>query len=194
MAPDFHLASRSPRRQALLTALGYRYAVQAADIDETPVPGEAPAAFARRMAVGKARAAAAALPPGSRVLAADTDVALAGEILGKPADEAQAVAMLRRLSGAVHEVHSAVALLAGGQLTVAQTLTRVEFATVSEAAARAYWASGEPRDKAGGYAIQGRGGRWVRRIEGSPSGVVGLPLAETVALLAAVGIEPEGGA
>jgi len=186
MTSTLYLASRSPRRSALLTALGYRCCLCPADIDETPLPGEAPKAFAQRMAIAKAQAAVVA----GVVLAADTDVSIDGEILGKPADEAHALSMLMRLSGRGHEVHSAVAVRLGDRLETVQTVTEVVFGQISEADARTYWRSGEPADKAGAYAIQGGAARWVREIHGSYTGVVGLPLYEAEQLLHRFGVSP----
>lgn len=187
MNPDFDLASRSARRVQLLRDAGLRFDCRPADIDETPLADEAPEAFARRMALGKAEAAFAqsGLRP---CLGADTDVALEGRILGKPRDAQDGQAMLLALAGRRHQVHSAVALVGAGIREVVATCTDVVFGPVSPAQAQAYWDSGEPADKAGGYAIQGRAARWVREVHGSYTGVVGLPLAETLDLLARHGI------
>lgn len=193
MPIDFYLASRSPRRVEMLRALGYRFESLPADIDETPRPGESPAAFARRMAEGKARAAAAlAGLPQPLVLGADTDVSIDGVILGKPADRAHALAMLARLSGRSHWVCSAVVLVGPARCETVETLTEVVMGPIEPQEAEAYWASGEPADKAGAYAIQGLAARWIQEIHGSYSGVVGLPLLETVALLKRFGIHPAG--
>jgi septum formation protein len=182
-----HLASASPRRRELLAQCGIeavRLAVPA--IDESPLPDEAPRELVLRLALAKARAGVAALggAPGL-VLGADTEVALEGRVFGKPYDEAAGVAMLAALAGRVHEVLSAVALCDAvtGWTATRLSVSRVRFGPISAAAARAYWASGEPADKAGGYAIQGRGSAFVERLEGSYSGVVGLPLFETLELL-----------
>jgi septum formation protein len=185
----FYLASRSPRRLQLLAQVGLFPQVLPMDVDETPRAGQSPADFAVATALAKARAAAATgvtVP----VLGADTDVALDGRILGKPRDSADAQAMLRALSDRWHEVYSAVAVVAGQRAETRLTVTRVQFGTVSAAAAADYWNTGEPADKAGAYAIQGRAARWVRAIEGSYSGVVGLPLYETCELLQRFGIRP----
>lgn len=181
------LASQSPRRRTMLAELGFHFDVAAADIDETPVAKESGADFARRMAESKARALAR---PATVVLAADTDVALDGVILGKPSGREHALEMLQALSGRSHHVHSAVAAMREGTMDIVQTTTRVDMAVIPRVEAEAYWASGEPADKAGGYAIQGYAARWVRSIEGSISGVVGLPMVETVELLRRFGIEP----
>ena len=176
--PDFCLGSASPRRRALLAAQGYRFCVQASDVDEAIAPRPAEA-FVRELARRKAEAVFLARGGDLPVLGADTIVAVDGDLLGKPGDRATTAAMLRRLSGREHVVLSGVALLsADGAETVVST-TRVQMAPWSEADIDRYWASGEPADKAGAYAIQG-----------SHSGVVGLPLVETRALLAAAGIRP----
>jgi len=171
----------------MLAGLGFHFDVAAANIDETPYPNETGADFARRMAQGKAHALARS---STVVLAADTDVELDGAILGKPRDRAHALDMLQALSGRSHHVHCALAALRDDAIEVVQTDTRVDMAVIPRAEAEAYWASGEPADKAGAYAIQGFAARWVRRIEGSISGVVGLPLVETVELLHRFGVEP----
>lgn len=188
MQPQLYLASRSPRRQELLRQVGLRFAVVAADVDERRRPDQTPADYALAMALAKARAAQppAALP----VLGADTDVVIDGEILGKPSDRAQALDMLRRLAGRTHEVYSGVAAVQDGRAATALSVTRVTFGAISAAQAQAYWSTGEPADKAGAYAIQGVGAQFVREIHGSYSGVVGLPLYETLGLLRAFGIEP----
>lgn len=166
------LASASPRRAELLRAAGIPFEVIVADIDERPAPGEAPEPYARRMAMSKARAV---IPKagGRPVLAADTVVVVDGDILGKPADPADATRMLTRLAGRTHEVLTAVTL--GAHTVVARTT--VEFAPLSAAEIASYVASGEPMDKAGAYGIQGLASRFISRIEGSYSNVVGLPVA-----------------
>lgn len=188
--PQFVLASRSPRRRDLLQAAGYRFLVDSADLDETPLPAESPEQLALRLARAKAQALAARREDGLPVLAADTDVALDGEILGKPRDREHGIALLLKLSGRSHQVSSAVALAVRGRCDTLLCITEVEFGTISASAAADYWASGEPADKAGGYAIQGLGARWVRAIRGSYTSVVGLPLLQTCELLAAHGIHP----
>jgi septum formation protein len=190
-APRFYLASRSPRRVEMLRALGYRFDCLPADVDETPLPDEAPVAFAARMALAKARSAAARAEWPLPVIGADTDVSVAGRILGKPADQRDALAMLAALSGRSHQVCSAVAIVHGEQTLQALSVTDVLFGDVSADDALAYWNSGEPADKAGAYAIQGGAARWVREIRGSYTGVVGLPLFETCELLTRLGIHPE---
>jgi septum formation protein len=174
--------------------MGYRFERIAADVEEQPQPGEAPDRYAVRIARAKALAGARMLPAGAVVLGADTDVVLDGAILGKPHGEADALRMLAALSGRAHQVFSAVAVARGDRLESTLSVTEVRFGEISAARARAYWSSGEPAGKAGAYAIQGRGARFVREIHGSYSGVVGLPLYETCALLEAFGIEPAGSA
>lgn len=188
MSAQLYLASRSPRRAQLLEQLGLRFEALPADVPEQPAPGQSPADYALSIALAKARAAARHAPLPLPVLGADTDVAVDGAILGKPRDRADALAMLARLSGRSHEVCSAVAVVAGGREETALSVTRVHFGAISPEAAAAYWESGEPADKAGAYAIQGGAARWVRRIEGSYSGVVGLPLYETCELLQRFGV------
>jgi septum formation protein len=188
MSAQLYLASRSPRRAQFLEQLGLRFETLPADVPEQPARGQAPADYALATALAKARAAGVVAPLTLPVLGADTDVSIEGEILGKPRDRDDALAMLARLSQRTHEVCSAVVLLAGGRAETALSVTRVSFGAISLAEAEAYWASGEPADKAGAYAIQGRAARWVRRIEGSYSGVVGLPLYETCELLRKAGV------
>jgi septum formation protein len=181
------LASASPRRVALLTQVGLVFLVRAPDIDESRLPGESAADMVQRLALAKARRVAQGetLP----VLAADTAVAIDGVLLGKPAGPAEGLAMLTRLSGRTHDVLTAVALVHAARSEVRLSHSRVSFRTITRAEAEAYWASGEPFDKAGSYGIQGIGGIFAERIEGSYSGIVGLPLAETEALLQAFGVD-----
>jgi len=188
VSAQLYLASRSPRRQELLRQVGLRFEVVAADVDERRQPGQSPADYAVAMALGKARAARVAQP--LPVLGADTDVVIDGEILGKPRGRDEALAMLARLAGRTHEVYSGVALVLGDRAETALSVTRVSFGPVTPAQAAAYWDSGEPADKAGAYAIQGRGAQFVREIHGSYSGVVGLPLHETLELLRRFGVAP----
>lgn len=189
MQPHLILASQSPRRRELLNQLGLRVQVCPADIDEGPKPGETAAEYALRIALEKARAGAVAAKAVLPVLGADTDVVVDGEILGKPASREQGIAMLRRLAERRHEVYSAVAVGLGDRWLSRLSVTEVHFGPISQAQAEAYWNSGEPADKAGGYGIQGLGGGFVREIRGSYSGVVGLPLYETCELLREFGIE-----
>jgi septum formation protein len=183
----FYLASRSPRRRELLAQLGLAHALVAVDVDETPLPAEDPRDYVKRMALAKALAGRQQLSTAHPVLGADTAVVCDDRILGKPADADHALAMLRLLSGREHRVLTGIALLGARQQT-AVSETRVRFRHITPAEAAAYWASGEPRDKAGGYAIQGRGAVFVEHISGSYSGVVGLPLFESAELLALEGI------
>jgi len=176
------LASRSPRRSELLNAAGISFEVLAADIDETPHPNEAPDAYVERLAIEKARAVAA-MRPGARVLGADTTVTIDGEILGKPVDEADAMRMLRLLSGRPHEVHTGVALVSAGGVRSAVDTTRVWFSSMTDEDISWYVATGEPIDRAGAYAIQGFASRFIPRIEGSYSNVVGLPVALVSSIL-----------
>jgi septum formation protein len=189
--PDiqFYLASASPRRKQLLEQLGLRFEVVPADVDETPGSGEAPQDYVGRIARLKAEAAAVRLGhPGLPVLAADTAVVVDGDILGKPRGRDEALRMLARLSGRAHQVLSSVALWRAGSLDAALSESRVRFRTLSQTEAEAYWQSGEPRDKAGAYGIQGLGGMFVEHLDGSYSGVMGLPLSETAALLQKAGV------
>ena len=179
------LASASPRRSAILDSLAIAHLVRPAHIDETPLPNESPAVYVVRMAETKARSVEADLP----VLGADTTVTIDGEILGKPADEADFHAMISKLSGRVHEVLTAIAVCANGSLESKLVTSRVHFRAIGRSEAARYWASGEPVDKAGGYGIQGIGGIFPRRIEGSYSAIVGLPTLETEELLARVGVD-----
>ena len=186
---SLHLASASPRRRELLQQIGVPHRLVSAPIDESVLPGELPAAYAERLARAKAAAGLAALGGADAcVLGADTAVVLDGRILGKPADRADGLAMLAALSGRSHEVLTAVAVCDGGRCEARLVSSHVHFRTLSAAECEAYWASGEPQDKAGGYAIQGLAAIFVERLEGSYSAVVGLPLAETAELLGRFGI------
>ena len=187
--PDLVLASGSPRRLQLLSALGLKPEVAPVDIDETPRPGEAPPGYACRLAGEKAAVALARHPAGRLVLAADTVVALGPEILGKPANPEEAARILQRLSGRRHEVHTAVAARRGERTALRLSTSEVVFRPLRAGEIEAYVASGEPLDKAGAYGIQGRAAIFVRRLCGSYSGVVGLPLYETAELLREFGIE-----
>lgn len=173
------LASRSPRRVALLEQIGIASIVMPADIDETVAPDEAPVAYVTRLARQKALAVSQTLTAPYQhlpILAADTTVACAGIILGKPADDQEAETMLRLLSGRQHAVHTAVAVCWRQQIQVLVSSTQVTLMPLTDAMIAAYIAAGEHRDKAGAYGIQGRAGAWVVRIEGSYTGVMGLPL------------------
>ncbi len=170
------LASASPRRQKLLRSAGITFEVQPADIPEDPLPGEAAKECAERLAREKALAVARQRPQDC-VLGADTVVVVNGEILGKPCDAADAARMLRRLSRREHQVITGVCLAVSGQCAVASETTSVTMSEISEKEISDYIASGEPMDKAGAYAIQGIASRWIPRIEGDYSNVVGLPVA-----------------
>ena len=184
------LASASARRSQLLLQVGVRHRIVGADIDESPRPGEAPADYVRRLAAGKAEAVVAREGgrPETPVLAADTTVALGDRLFGKPADESDCIDMLGALSGRTHAVHTAVALWYDGALHQAEDTSYVTFRDIPTDERRRYWASGEPAGKAGAYAIQGLGAVFVARIEGSFTGVMGLPLYQTAALLDAAGV------
>lgn len=187
-----YLASRSPRRGELLGQLGVRYEVLPSDVDESVPAEESPEHYVLRLAREKALVCVQRLVqqglPLLPVLAADTTVCIDGVILGKPEDDLDAAAMLRRMADRWHVVHTAVALADTHRVEVALSSTQVELAPMSEAEIAAYVASGEPYDKAGGYGIQGLAGAFVRRIEGSYSGVMGLPLYETTQLLKQFGV------
>ncbi len=183
--PRLLLASGSPRRREILSNLGLVFETRGVDIDETPLPGEAAEPMVIRLAAEKAAAAAES---GLIVLAADTTVVLDGEILGKPVDQDDALRMLETLSGRDHDVLTGVAVTADGKRETTVSRTRVRFREIGRDEALNYWHSGEPCDKAGAYGIQGLGGVFVSSIEGSYSGVVGLPVFETAALLARAGL------
>jgi septum formation protein len=184
------LASASPRRRELLTQAGYRFEVHPAHIPEDPLPGEEPIAYVTRLAREKAEAVFRDLTDSSPkpekalvVLGADTTVALDNTILGKPEDAADAARMLRLLSGRTHRVITGVAVVTKKGAEVAAEATAVRFLTLSDAEIAGYVAGGEPMDKAGAYAIQGRAARWIPRIEGCYFNVMGLPLALVCSLL-----------
>jgi len=187
--PPLVLASASPRRRELLAQIGIACRVRPVAIDESPRPGEQPDAHVLRLAREKARKGARD-GHGDIVLAADTIVVCDGAILGKPADRDDGLAMLARLSGRRHEVLTAVAIVGPGHERSAVSRTTVALRPIRPDEALAYWDSGEPADKAGGYALQGLGAIFVEAIDGSCSGVVGLPLHETAALLSEYGIHP----
>ena len=169
------LASASPRRAELLRLAGYVFTASHADLDETPFPGEAADVYVRRLAEAKA-AAVAAGHPGAVVLGADTTVVVDGDILGKPADAADAAAMLTRLQGRAHEVLTGVAVAGPAGVESAVARTQVWFAAMTPAEITGYVATGEPMDKAGAYGIQGQASRYVTRIDGSHPNVMGLPV------------------
>ncbi|HXH06564.1 MAG TPA: Maf family protein [Vicinamibacterales bacterium] len=187
------LASASPRRAELLAAAGFSFDVEPTEIDESPQPGESPDAYVVRLAIAKARAAAERLRGGEPagelvVLGADTTVLVDGVVLGKPADDREAAAMLRRLSGRVHDVLTGIALAHDGVVRTACERTRVRMARLAEEEIAWYVATGEPRDKAGAYAVQGRASRFIEAIEGSYTNVVGLPVATVYRLLREAGV------
>ncbi|MEZ5137214.1 MAG: Maf family protein [Acidimicrobiales bacterium] len=197
--PLLVLASASPRRHQLLGELGIAFEVRPADVDESPRPGEAAEVLVRRLAIDKAEAGLAAAPERPIVvLAADTLVAVDGEVLGKPVDEADAARMLRRLSGTRHQVMTGVAVASADasgtatSLAVEVVTTHVHMAPWTDEEIAAYVASGEPMDKAGSYAIQEGADRKVTRLEGPFDNVVGLPLAATARLLRGAGIAIAG--
>jgi septum formation protein len=183
------LASASPRRRELLAQAGYSFQVHPAHIPEDPHPGEDPIAYVVRLAREKAQAVfnqlgdSPAIVPHLTVLGADTTVVLDGHILGKPEDAADAARMLRLLSGRTHRVITGVAVVTAAHTEVAAEVTAVKFLTLPDEEIAAYIATGEPMDKAGAYAIQGRAARWIPRIEGDYFNVVGLPIALVSTLL-----------
>ncbi|MEW9623637.1 Maf family protein [Rhodanobacter geophilus] len=180
-----HLASQSPRRRELLTQLGVAFRVVDVDVPELRAAQESPLEYVSRVARDKARAGLVALAGGAdaQVLGADTEVVLDDEVFGKPRDASDAAAMLRRLSARTHAVVSVVWLVDARGERSASSVSRVRFAELDEAAIAAYVATGESFGKAGAYAIQGRGAALVEHLEGSYSGVMGLPLFETARLL-----------
>ena len=186
------LASRSPRRRQLLSEAGFAFQVEAPDVDETPLPGESPEQQARRLAEMKADAIARGAPPGVCVLAADTLVVLGERVLGKPRDVPEAQEMLLSLAGRVHRVLTGFALVVPAE-DRRETLveeSRVRMRPVSAEEAARYAAGGEPLDKAGAYAVQGEGGRFVERIDGSRTNVIGLPMEAVAPRLVALGVHP----
>jgi len=185
--PQLHLASSSPRRAEILRALGLDISIQGVAIDESPLDGELPLQMVLRLAQGKA--AAASVDAGRLVLGADTVVVLEQKVLGKPRDEADAIDMLLSLSGRRHQVLTGVALKTSEKIHLVHSMTNVRFREIGRDEATLYWQSGEPADKAGAYGIQGLGGQFVMSIDGSYSGVVGLPVFETAALLRQAGID-----
>ncbi len=182
-----YLASRSPRRTELLSRLDRPFRALDLDVPERRAPGESALDYVQRVAADKARAGLVrvANDPEAVVLGSDTEVILDGEVFGKPADAADAAAMLRRLSGRTHQVATAVALVAVDREQAVVVVSEVTFMDWSEAAIAAYVASGEPMGKAGAYAIQGGAERYIRHLAGSYSGVMGLPLQQTEQLLLA---------
>ena len=184
------LASQSPRRRELLTQMGVVFDVLDVSIDETPAAGEPALDYVRRVAREKAGAGLiqVAAVPGALVLGADTEVVLDGAVFGKPAHADDAARMLRTLSGRRHQVMSAVAVVGAGREAEVVSVSEVTFAELGEADIAAYVASGEPFGKAGAYAIQSAVAAWIERIDGSYSGIMGLPLFETAQLLRQAGV------
>jgi len=212
MAMRLVLASASPRRADLLRAAGFVFETLVVDLDERVLPGEAPAAYVRRLAMEKSARAlellvtGGAVPvrrpvprtvrqpvPRTVVMAADTAVVIGGKILGKPRDDLEAASMLRQLSGRPHEVLTGVSLRTRGRELGRVETTVVEFSPLTEADVTWYIASGEGRDKAGAYAIQGLASRFIPRIRGSYANVVGLPVAAVHELVAEIASEPQSG-
>ena len=187
MSPVLQLASTSPRRQEILRSLGLTLTVMAVEVDESRLEGETPQQMVLRLAANKA--AAAVSEDSQLVIGADTLVVLGDRVLGKPRGMDDAVEMLMKLSGRSHTVLTGVALWSSTGIISALSQTEVRFREIGRDEARAYWHSGEPCDKAGSYAIQGRGGTFVAAISGSYSGVVGLPVYELAELLGNAGIE-----
>ncbi len=187
MTAQIILASASPRRQELLDQINVTYKVYPVDIDETPKTDESPLEYVQRIAAEKSAACKARLNPELPILAADTSVVLGDIIMGKPKDQADALAMLMRLSGKTHLVYSAISVR-GREHGQAVSVTEVTFRHLQEQEILAYWQTGEPLGKAGSYAIQGLGAIFVESIKGSFSGVVGLPLFETVEVLSNQGV------
>ena len=186
------LASQSPRRKELLTQLGYQFTTQVADIDETPLQNETPQDYVLRLAKQKAQVIFQSLSgteqANSIVLGSDTCVVTGDTILGKPEDEAQCISMLEQLSGGNHQVLTSIAAINEQSILSDVVTTEVYFKPLTLNEIKRYWQTGEPCDKAGSYAIQGIGGQFVTKINGSYSAVVGLPLYETAQMLATLGI------
>ncbi|MFZ2168547.1 MAG: Maf family protein [Methylococcaceae bacterium] len=188
MSVQIILASSSPRRKELLDQIRVNYEIYPVDLDEAPLPNETPLNYVQRLAAEKSAICVSRLATDIPVLAADTAVILGDVILGKPKNEAHALAMLTQLSGKTHQVYSAISLR-GREHSQAISITDVTFRRLTKKEILDYLHSGEPLDKAGSYAIQGMGGIFVKSIQGSFSGVVGLPLFETAQLLSRQGIE-----
>lgn len=186
--PRLHLASGSPRRREILEQLGLRFSFAETEVDETRLNGEGAAEMVMRLAGAKA-AAGGQRHEDAAVLAADTVVVLEDRVFGKPASKKDAVQTLLALSGRTHEVLTAVVLLRGEDIFRALSRSEVSFRDIDAVEAGRYWDCGEPRDKAGSYAIQGLGGIFVKHIRGSFSGIVGLPVFETASLLGKAGID-----
>lgn len=186
------LASQSPRRKALLAQLGYSFTIQASDIDETLLSNESPHDYVLRLALEKAQKIFVSLPmlekKSAVVLGSDTSVVINNTVLGKPENLADCINTLSLLSGKQHEVLTAIALVSEGEIKTHLVTTKVFFKALSLVEIESYWQTGEPKDKAGSYAIQGLAGQFVKAIHGSYSAVVGLPLYETAELLSQFGL------
>lgn len=187
---DIYLASASPRRRELLEQIGVKYQLLVVEVDETPQKSESPEDYVSRLALEKARAGWQQLETNHKkpVLGADTVVVINNEILGKPENQEHAVRMLQTLSGQTHQVLSGIALVAENQQKVSINTSLVTFRDLSKDECEAYWHTGEPVDKAGSYAIQGRAAMFISDLSGSYSGVMGLPLYETAELLQNAGV------
>jgi len=182
--PQFILASASPRRKELLNQAGLSFKIVPAEIDESPKPNESPQDYVLRLSLEKARKIGGTLP----VLGADTVVSIGGMLLGKPGDPVEAMEMLKRLAGKTHLVHTGVSVVSGAKEESIFTATEVTFIDATDDQIRDYIATGEPFDKAGGYGIQGQGSFLVESTKGSFTGVVGLPVEETLLLLEKFGV------
>jgi len=184
------LASSSPRRAELLQQIGVDFEIKSVEIDETPIQGERPYDYVKRLAIEKAAATKAFYKDDNvLVLGSDTAVIINGQILGKPNNKEQAMMMLRQLSGASHAVLTSVAIIGAKQEHWVVSESKVTFSTLSDREIEWYWATGEPKDKAGAYGIQGKAAVFIKRLEGSFSGVMGLPLYETSQLLKKSGLD-----
>lgn len=188
--PELYLASASPRRRELLAQIGVSFRVLPSSVDESVLPAEQPEHYVERLARAKAMAGRALLPVDADVLVlgADTSVVLDGRILGKPEDRDDARQMLQALSGREHQVLTAIALAGREGCAARLVVSRVTFRAITPTEVQAYWATGEPVDKAGGYAVQGLAAIFIKQLQGSYSAVVGLPLCETAELLVGSGI------
>ncbi|MEH6624844.1 MAG: Maf family protein [Motiliproteus sp.] len=182
------LASHSPRRKELLQQIGVSFSSCGADIDETHCAGESPAQYVQRLALQKAQAVQHQFGDDAVIIGSDTAVVCDEHILGKPKNQQHCVEMLMQLSGRQHQVMTSIALLDGERSLAKVVTSQVFFRTLSKIECQSYWQTGEPKDKAGGYGIQGLGAVFVKHIEGSYSAVVGLPLMETAELLGQMGV------
>ena len=180
--PDLYLASQSPRRRELLTQIGVDFSVLSVDVPEERQINETPLAYVKRLAIAKSQAGSA-IQTSVPVLGSDTIVTLGEQVLEKPDSESQAIEMLLTLSGKTHQVITAVAISLDKRIEHCCCISHVSFAEISQAQARDYWQTGEPKDKAGAYGIQGLGAVFVKQLQGSYTNVVGLPLYETSQLL-----------